>query len=69
MSWEDLVKNKIFIHLDMRNCGFGPAADPKVNPPNQPWGHKVADGKLMLCVTEMRSKQEIDRLVQLVKEF
>lgn len=32
-------------------------------------GVKVADGKLMLCVTEMRSKQEIDLLVQLVKEF
>lgn len=32
-------------------------------------GVKIADDKLLLCVTEMRSKAEIDKLVEIVKQF
>ena len=32
-------------------------------------GVKIADDKMLLCVTEMRSKAEIDKLVGIVKQF
>lgn len=32
-------------------------------------GVKIADDKLLLCVTEMRSKVEIDKLIDIVKQF
>lgn len=32
-------------------------------------GVKIADDKLLLCVTEMRNKAEIDKLVSIVKKF
>lgn len=32
-------------------------------------GVKIADDKLMLCVTELRSKAEIDKFVDIVKQF
>lgn len=32
-------------------------------------GVKIADDKLLLCVTEMRSKAEIDKLVSIVEQF
>lgn len=32
-------------------------------------GVKIADDKLLLCVTELRSKSEIDKLVDIVKQF
>lgn len=32
-------------------------------------GVKIAEDKLLLCVTEMRSKAEIDKLVNIVKQF
>lgn len=39
--WEELAKNKIFLHLNMNDCGFGPAANAKAPTPDQPWGHDV----------------------------
>lgn len=32
-------------------------------------GVKIAEDKLLLCVTEMRSKTEIDKLIDIVKQF
>lgn len=32
-------------------------------------GVKIAEDKLLLCVTEMRSKAEIDKLIDIVKQF
>jgi glycine dehydrogenase subunit 1 len=32
-------------------------------------GVKIADDTLLLCVTELRSKAEIDKLVDIVKQF
>lgn len=41
-SWETLMQQELFKPLNMTSCGFGPQADPKQDPPDQPWPHQVA---------------------------
>lgn len=45
-TWEELVKNKIFLPLGMQSCGFGPPGNPKAEKPDQPWGHTMKNGQL-----------------------
>jgi CubicO group peptidase (beta-lactamase class C family) len=45
-SWETLMKEEIFNPLKMTSCGFGPQADPKIDPPSAPWPHKFVMGRL-----------------------
>lgn len=42
-SWEQVISEKIFSQLGMKECGFGPAATKDLVPPDQPWGHKLVD--------------------------
>ena len=43
-SWEDLIREQIFVPLGIRNAGFGPPAG--AGKTDQPWGHQETDGKL-----------------------
>jgi CubicO group peptidase (beta-lactamase class C family) len=52
-SWEELVKNKIFLPLVMDSCGFGPPATPlgkTITSPDQPWGHKIGSKEVLEAV-------------------
>lgn len=42
-DWESLVRNRIFIPLKMKTCGFGPAGTKGLEVPDQPWGHRIDD--------------------------
>lgn len=46
-SWEDLVKNKIFIPMGMNSCGFGLPGSEKAEKPDQPWGHTLKGDELV----------------------
>lgn len=46
-EWEKIIQEKIFSKLSMTQCGFGPTATKDKTPPDQPWGHKLKDGKLI----------------------
>jgi len=48
--WETLIQERIFIPLHMSTAGFGPMGTP--DGVNQPWQHKVADGKLVPVLPE-----------------
>ncbi len=39
-SWETLMQEELFEPLSMTSCGYGPQADPKQDPPDQPWPHQ-----------------------------
>jgi CubicO group peptidase (beta-lactamase class C family) len=41
-TWEELVRDEVFVPLGMTRCGFGPAAT--AARPNGAWGHDVKDG-------------------------
>jgi CubicO group peptidase (beta-lactamase class C family) len=41
--WEQLVQEEVFAPLNMRGCGFGPAAS--AAHPGGVWGHEVKDGR------------------------
>ena len=45
--WEEVLEEKIFNKLGMDKCGFGPSASRGVTPPDQPWGHRVENEKLI----------------------
>ncbi len=45
-SWEEVMQKKIFATLNMKSCGFGPAANKDINPPDQPLGHRNIENKL-----------------------
>lgn len=40
-SWEQLIREDIFVPLKMASCGFGNAASPTAEPPDQPWPHTL----------------------------
>jgi D-alanyl-D-alanine carboxypeptidase len=42
-EWETLIRNRVFIPLDMKSCGFGPAGTRGLPTPDQPWGHRLED--------------------------
>lgn len=42
-DWESLVRNRIFVPLKMKSCGFGPAGTKGRELPDQPWGHRIDD--------------------------
>lgn len=46
LSYEELIKREIFDKIGMASAGFGHPADPaKVDPPDQPWPHKLENGR------------------------
>lgn len=45
--WEQVISEKIFLRLAMKECGFGPAATKDLTPPDQPWGHKLVDNTIV----------------------
>lgn len=47
ISWEALMKEKLFSPLEMYSCGFGPPASPSLEEPDQPWGHVFEDSNII----------------------
>lgn len=45
-TWEDLIKEHIAGPLKMTTLGFGPPGDPRIDAPDQPWGHLVLPDRL-----------------------
>lgn len=47
ISWEDFIQQRLFSPLKMSSCGFGSAANPTAQTPDQPWPHRhLSDGTL-----------------------
>lgn len=47
ISWEMLMKQRLFKPLMMKGCGFGPTSNAYNSYPENTWGHRNQGGKLM----------------------
>jgi CubicO group peptidase (beta-lactamase class C family) len=56
-SWEHNLKERVFDKLGMTECGFGPSATRDVSPPDQPWGHRYENEKLIAVQPSKNEKE------------